>query len=82
MCLAWLMHLQQTAKTEVCHHDVTMVHSARFKVIVHAVPEGKLRMRRKAVTALAAHKQEGLHQLKDDPDEMLRGQAQCTPAFL
>ena len=42
---------------------------------VSAVPEGKLRMRRKAVAALAAHKQEGLQQLKDDPDEMLRGQS-------
>ncbi len=38
-----------------------------------AVPEGKLRMRRKAVAALHAHRQEGLQQLKDDPDEMLRG---------
>jgi len=54
---------------------------ARFKVSVHAVPEGKLRMRRKAVIALAAHKQEGLQQLKDDPDEMLRGQAMCNPLF-
>lgn len=42
--------------------------------IMAAVPEGKVRMRRKAVAALAAHKQEGLHQLKDDPDEMLRGE--------
>ncbi|KAL0035986.1 hypothetical protein WJX77_010179 [Trebouxia sp. C0004] len=40
---------------------------------LNTVPEGKLRMRRKAVIALAAHKQEGLQQLKDDPDEMLRG---------
>ena len=48
---------------------------------MHAVPEGKLRMRRKAVTALAAHKQEGLQQLKDDPDEMLRGQATCNQSF-
>ena len=58
--------------------DVTKVCLARLKVSVHAVPEGKLRMRRKAVIALAAHKQEGLHQLKDDPDEMLRGQATCN----
>ncbi len=51
-------------------------------MIVHAVPEGKLRMRRKAVIALAAHKQEGLQQLKDDPDEMLRGQATCHPVIM
>lgn len=30
-------------------------------------------MRRRAVAALTAHKQEGLQQLKNDPDEMLRG---------
>ncbi len=63
------------------HLGVTKVCLARFKVSVHAVPEGKLRMRRKAVIALAAHKQEGLQQLKDDPDEMLRGQAMCNPLF-
>lgn len=48
--------------------------------MVCAVPEGKLRMRRKAVAALAAHKQEGLQQLKDDPDEMLRGGSTCCCA--
>ena len=51
-----------------------------------AVPEGKVRMRRKAVAALSAHKQEGLHQLKDDPDEMLRGKllpiVSCLPSVL
>jgi len=61
---------------------VTKVCLARFEGSLHAVPEGKLRMRRKAVIALAAHKQEGLQQLKDDPDEMLRGQAKCNPVFL
>lgn len=64
------------------HHHATKFCLAGFKVIVHAVPEGKLRMRRKAVIALAAHKQEGLQQLKDDPDEMLRGQATCHPVIM
>lgn len=31
-------------------------------------------MRRRAVLALEAHKEEGLQQLRDDPDEMLRGE--------
>ena len=39
-------------------------------------------MRRKAVAALSAHKQEGLHQLKDDPDEMLRGLSCTYTSFL
>ena len=30
-------------------------------------------MRRWAVHALEVHKEDGLQQLKDDPDEMLRG---------
>ena len=47
-----------------------------------AVSEGKLRMRRRAVAALCAHKQEGLQQLKSDPDEMLRGMGLSPSAAL
>ena len=64
------------------HYAVTKLCLARFEGGLHAVPEGKLRMRRKAVIALAAHKQEGLQQLKDDPDEMLRGLQKGNPVFL
>ena len=39
-------------------------------------------MRRRAVAALTAHKQEGLQQLKSDPDEMLRGSGLSFSAAL
>lgn len=39
-------------------------------------------MRRRAVAALCAHKQEGLQQLKSDPDEMLRGMRLSPSAAL
>lgn len=45
------------------------------------MPEGKLRMRRWAVHALEVHKEDGLQQLKDDPDEMLRGAVPLTAAL-
>ena len=39
-------------------------------------------MRRRAVAALTAHKQDGLQQLKCDPDEMLRGIGPSSSAVL
>lgn len=41
---------------------------------IHAVLPVRIRMRRKAVRALDNHTKESIQHLKDDDDEMLRGQ--------
>lgn len=40
---------------------------------VFAVPDSKMRMRRRAVRALMSHTQNAIRDLRNDEDEMLRG---------
>lgn len=41
---------------------------------MRAVPDSKMRMRRRAVRALMSHTQNAIRDLRNDEDEMLRGE--------
>ena len=46
---------------------------------MRAVPDSKMRMRRRAVRALMSHTQNSIRDLRNDEDEMLRGENLCSP---